>query len=110
MLRFLFFARDDWIISMSNPAPHSPNPSSPRLTPMKCSTCGEPFFLQQSPSPPFCSVRCQQVDLGRWLDESIGVPFEGDSGDVPVEYRDEPPPSPLVRLFHDEDDEDDERG
>ncbi len=27
---------------------------------------------------PFCSVRCQQIDLGRWLDEKFGVPYEGD--------------------------------
>jgi len=55
---------------------------------MKCSTCGRKFFLQQSPTPPFCSQRCQMIDLGHWLDESIGVPFEGDSGDVPVQYID----------------------
>ncbi len=29
------------------------------------------------------------IDLGHWLDESIGVPFEGDSGDAPIEYRDD---------------------
>ena len=25
---------------------------------------------------PFCSVRCKQIDLGRWLDEEIGIPIE----------------------------------
>jgi endogenous inhibitor of DNA gyrase (YacG/DUF329 family) len=25
---------------------------------------------------PFCSVRCQQIDLGRWFNEEIGVPLE----------------------------------
>ena len=25
---------------------------------------------------PFCSERCRNIDLGRWLDEGIGVPFE----------------------------------
>jgi endogenous inhibitor of DNA gyrase (YacG/DUF329 family) len=29
------------------------------------------------------------VDLGRWLEEDIGLPHEGDPGDTPVEYRDE---------------------
>jgi endogenous inhibitor of DNA gyrase (YacG/DUF329 family) len=24
---------------------------------------------------PFCSQRCRQVDLGRWLDERYGLPF-----------------------------------
>jgi endogenous inhibitor of DNA gyrase (YacG/DUF329 family) len=84
----------------------SSNP--PKRTPMKCSTCGTNFFLQLSPTPPFCSTRCQQIDLGRWLDESIGVPFEGDSGDVPVEYRDEEPSRPFRQDFDDEDDMDDE--
>lgn len=26
---------------------------------------------------PFCSKRCQQVDLGMWLNESYGFPCEG---------------------------------
>lgn len=25
---------------------------------------------------PFCSLRCQQVDLGGWLNEQYGVPVE----------------------------------
>jgi uncharacterized protein len=61
----------------------------PRLTPMKCSTCGRKFFLQQSPTPPFCSERCQLIDLGKWLNEDIGVPFEGDPTDELIEYRDD---------------------
>jgi endogenous inhibitor of DNA gyrase (YacG/DUF329 family) len=28
---------------------------------------------------PFCSKRCQQIDLGMWLTESYGFPYEGDS-------------------------------
>ena len=75
---------------------------------MKCSTCGNKFYLQLSPTPPFCSTRCQEIDLGRWLDESIGVPFEGDSGDAPVEYRDEENPRNFEYLIDDDDpDEDD---
>ena len=58
-------------------------------TPMTCPTCGRNFLLHQSPTPPFCSERCQLIDLGRWLDESIGLPHEGDPGDSPVEFRDE---------------------
>ena len=27
---------------------------------------------------PFCSVRCQQIDLGRWINEEIGLPVEPD--------------------------------
>jgi endogenous inhibitor of DNA gyrase (YacG/DUF329 family) len=25
---------------------------------------------------PFCSLRCKQIDLGRWLDERIGIPVQ----------------------------------
>jgi endogenous inhibitor of DNA gyrase (YacG/DUF329 family) len=25
---------------------------------------------------PFCSDRCRQIDLGRWLDEGYSVPVE----------------------------------
>jgi endogenous inhibitor of DNA gyrase (YacG/DUF329 family) len=44
-------------------------------------------LLQQTETPPFCSQRCQLIDLGRWLDEEIGLPHEGDPGDTPVEER-----------------------
>jgi endogenous inhibitor of DNA gyrase (YacG/DUF329 family) len=30
--------------------------------------------LQKTPTVPFCSDRCRLIDLGRWLDESYGVP------------------------------------
>jgi uncharacterized protein len=66
-----------------------PERNGRNLTPMTCATCGREFFLQHAPAPPFCSERCQLIDLGHWLDESIGLPFEGDSGDAPREYRDE---------------------
>ncbi|TWU60724.1 DNA gyrase inhibitor YacG [Rubripirellula tenax] len=52
---------------------------SGRLT---CSTCGQPFHIDESTTPPFCSQRCQMVDLGRWLDEEISVPHEGGNSDV----------------------------
>ncbi|WP_322975332.1 DNA gyrase inhibitor YacG [Aporhodopirellula aestuarii] len=57
--------------------------------PMTCPTCGRKFLSDETPTPPFCSSRCQLIDLGRWFNEEIGVPFEGEPGDTPVEYRDE---------------------
>ncbi len=30
---------------------------------------------------PFCSVRCKQLDLGRWLDERYTLPIERESDD-----------------------------
>ena len=54
-----------------------------------CPTCNRRFLLDETPTPPFCSERCQMVDLGRWLDEENGLPFEGDPGDSPIEFRED---------------------
>ncbi len=43
---------------------------------IQCGTCGRVFDVGSSPFRPFCSERCQQVDLGNWLNESYGLPFE----------------------------------
>ena len=44
---------------------------------MRCSQCGMAYLRSSSPFLPFCSVRCQQIDLGNWLDEAYGLPIEG---------------------------------
>ena len=54
-----------------------------------CPTCNRRFLLDETPTPPFCSERCQLVDLVRWLDEENGLPFEGDPGDSPIEFRED---------------------
>lgn len=41
---------------------------------MRCPVCGKEFELAASPAKPFCSARCRSIDLGRWLDESYGMP------------------------------------
>lgn len=46
---------------------------------LTCSTCGSRFLLDETTTPPFCSERCKMIDLGRWLDEEIGLPHEGGS-------------------------------
>lgn len=51
--------------------------------PFKCSLCGKRFDHMVSKSMPFCSVRCQQIDLGNWLNEDYGFPVE--SGELPEE-------------------------
>jgi len=43
---------------------------------MQCSICDKQFDSQKSTSMPFCSVRCKQIDLGRWLNEDYGMPVE----------------------------------
>lgn len=46
-------------------------------TEARCSLCGHPFLRAESKAFPFCSTRCQQIDLGQWLDEKLGLPIEG---------------------------------
>ncbi|MBQ3388861.1 MAG: DNA gyrase inhibitor YacG [Thermoguttaceae bacterium] len=37
---------------------------------MKCPICGREFDLNAPDTAmPFCSIRCKQIDLKRWLDE-----------------------------------------
>lgn len=43
--------------------------------PKNCPSCGKPPVR---PYTPFCSKRCQQVDLGRWLTGAYAIP--GDEG------------------------------
>ena len=51
------------------------------MSQVRCPICGRPFEYESAPSRPFCGVRCQQIDLARWLDEKYGVPYEGDAED-----------------------------
>ncbi len=43
---------------------------------MKCPTCGRPVDWKDNPFRPFCSERCQLVDLGRWVEGEYRVPGE----------------------------------
>ena len=43
---------------------------------MKCPTCGKPAEWKDNPFRPFCSERCQMVDLGRWVEGEYRVPGE----------------------------------
>lgn len=45
---------------------------------MSCPICAKPTDPQYRP---FCSRRCADVDLGRWLKESYVIPLvEGENG------------------------------
>ena len=59
---------------------------------MTCPICGKETDPKYRP---FCSRRCADVDLGRWLTEGYAIPAE-DADDDP-EDRDEDPPSPRPR-------------
>ncbi len=43
-----------------------------------CPTCGKRFLMDETDAPPFCTHRCRLIDLGRWLDEEISLPYEED--------------------------------
>jgi len=38
-----------------------------------CSNCGTPADFFTKPMGPFCSVRCQMVDLDRWFSEDYRI-------------------------------------
>lgn len=58
----------------------------------KCPTCGRPA---QARFRPFCSQRCADVDLGRWLNEDYRIPTDEVPGEAfegePDEDDDGPP-------------------
>jgi uncharacterized protein len=41
-----------------------------------------------NPALPFCSMRCKQIDLGKWLNEDyrVPVPFDPDADDRPFYF------------------------
>jgi len=55
----------------------------------RCPICKKPVRAArpENPSAPFCSARCRDVDLGRWLD-----------GDYRIPVRDEVPSEEEVAL------------
>jgi hypothetical protein len=56
-------------------------------TARRCPTCGKP---QDAELRPFCSKRCADIDLGRWLKGNYVIPGRtSDEGDRP--------PDPPVR-------------
>lgn len=49
-----------------------------------CPICQHKFFRTETPAMPFCSRRCQQVDMGRWLTESYGMPYDSEDA-IPLD-------------------------
>ena len=48
------------------------------MTKLRCAMCGKSFDPDETKSTPFCSQRCKQIDLGRWLNEEYGIPYESE--------------------------------
>ena len=56
------------------------------MTPMpsiskRCPICGKPGVARHQP---FCSARCADIDLGRWLKGAYNVPTDEPSEDPPL--------------------------
>lgn len=45
---------------------------------IRCPICNVQFDPAESRAMPFCSPRCRQIDLGRWLDEGYSLPRESE--------------------------------
>jgi endogenous inhibitor of DNA gyrase (YacG/DUF329 family) len=56
--------------------PAEPKKTSRRARGKPCPICGKPAV---EPSTPFCSERCRDVDLNRWLSGSYVVPGRKDA-------------------------------
>jgi len=52
---------------------------------VECPKCKEKFDYYQSEFRPFCSKRCQMIDLGKWLSGDYTLP--GESVDVENELE-----------------------
>jgi endogenous inhibitor of DNA gyrase (YacG/DUF329 family) len=55
---------------------------------VKCPICGRP---RDQKYRPFCSKRCTDLDLARWLDGSYAIPDEG------ADTAENTPPTPVFR-------------
>ncbi len=48
-----------------------------KILEVNCPTCSKKVVWQETSTfRPFCSDRCQQIDLGSWADESYAIPVE----------------------------------
>ncbi|ASO57289.1 DNA gyrase inhibitor YacG [Salmonella enterica subsp. enterica serovar Hvittingfoss] len=52
------------------------------VTVVNCPTCGKPVVWGEiSPFRPFCSKRCQLIDLGEWAAEEKRIASSGEQSD-----------------------------
>ena len=61
------------------PAKPKKDAGSRKRSARKCPVCGEPAT---EASKPFCSERCRDVDLNRWLSDSYRIPAKDDDEDA----------------------------
>lgn len=58
--------------------PPMTDPGNPSIPGKSCPVCGRPAVV---PFLPFCSRRCADLDLGRWLKESYRIAASEEEGD-----------------------------
>jgi len=57
---------------------------------VKCPSCGKAVaWIASSKFRPFCSERCNTLDLGAWADEKHRIPSDSDHDDVTSEDLDQ---------------------
>ncbi len=71
------------------PSDRSTPPLRAVRTAAKCPVCGKPADQKYRP---FCSKRCADIDLGRWLKESYRVPTD-EAPDNEAEIPEAPGPT-----------------
>ncbi len=57
---------------------------SPLPETFRCPVCKRSFVRGPTVALPFCSARCQQIDLGRWLSEGYALPENPEVDDEDV--------------------------
>ncbi|MGH7094940.1 MAG: DNA gyrase inhibitor YacG [Stellaceae bacterium] len=55
-------------------------PAAPPGPPRPCPHCGKPAVARHRP---FCSARCANIDLGRWLNGDYRIAAEESEEDAP---------------------------
>jgi len=61
---------------------------------LRCPICGKQFSPRQSDALPFCSGRCRNIDLYRWLKEDYALPLPPRPDDEEDALREEAYPGP----------------
>lgn len=52
---------------------------------VKCPTCEKEFNYYSSEHRPFCTERCQMIDMGHWFNESYALPTKEVLSDEDIE-------------------------
>lgn len=54
---------------------------------MRCPLCRRETTWEENPWRPFCSERCQLIDLGRWASDEYSIPFVEEPDSIEVDEQ-----------------------